>query len=268
VVHDLYMTDTADFADIVLPATSYFEAFDVHFTYCGLYVSVNEKAMEPVGESKSNFEVFTELAMRMGYHDIIEDPERLADKVLRSGTGFMEGITLEKLREKGFLRLNTPSVPHVAFFDLRFNTPSGKIEFYSKAAEAEGLPPIPGYTEVHGDYPLRFITPFHRDTLKSQYFNIRSIYSEEWMVIEMSGEDAEARGIKDGDLVKVYNRRGSCTMRARISSRVKEGVVLSYGIPWPKLVGDGTPNFTTSSAVSDIGGGSTYHTNYVEVEKL
>ncbi|MCX8181697.1 MAG: molybdopterin-dependent oxidoreductase [Candidatus Methanomethyliaceae archaeon] len=268
VVHDLFMTDTADFADIVLPATSHFETFDVHFTYCGLYVSVNEKAIEPIGESKSNFEVFTELARRMGYSDIIEEPEVLADKVLRSGTGFMQGITLKSLREKGFLRLNTPNVPHVAFCDFRFNTPSGKIEFYSKAAEADGLPPIPDYTEVHRGYPLRFITPFHRDTLKSQYFNIRSIYSEEGMVVEMNMEDAKARGIKDGDIVKVYNNRGECVMRVKISSRVGRGVVLSYGIPWPKLVGGGTPNFTTSSTVSDMGDGSTYHTNYVEVEKV
>ncbi|MDH5811590.1 MAG: molybdopterin-dependent oxidoreductase, partial [Candidatus Verstraetearchaeota archaeon] len=264
VVHDLFMTDTAEFADIVLPATSYFETFDVHFTYCGLYVSVNERAIEPIEESKSNFELFVELARRMGYLDIIEDPEKLVDKVLRSGTGYMKGITLERVRKKGFLRLNTPTVPHVAFCDLKFNTPSGKIEFYSEAAEAEGLPPIPDYTEVRGEYPLRFITPFHRDLLKSQYFNIKSIYSEE-NVVEISSEDAEDRGIREGDLVKVYNSRGYCIMKAKISSRVRRGVVLSYGIPWPKLLGDGTPNFTTSSAVSDMGGGSTYHTNYVEI---
>ncbi|MEM3486386.1 MAG: molybdopterin-dependent oxidoreductase [Candidatus Methanomethyliaceae archaeon] len=264
VVHDLFMTDTAEFADIVLPATSYFESFDVHFTYCGLYVSVNERAIEPIEESKSNFELFVELARRMGYLDIIEDPEKLVDKVLRSGTGYMKGITLERVRKKGFLRLNTPTVPHVAFCDFKFNTPSGKIEFYSEAAEADGLPPVPDYTEVRGDYPLRFITPFHRDLLKSQYFNIKSIYSEE-NVIEISSEDAEDRGIREGDLVKVYNSRGYCIMKAKISSRVRRGVVLSYGIPWPKLLGDGTPNFTTSSAVSDMGGGSTYHTNYVEI---
>lgn len=264
VVHDLFMTDTAEFADIVLPATSYFETFDVHLTYCGLYVSVNEKAIEPIEESKSNFELFVELARRMGYLDIIEDPEKLVDKVLRSGTGYMKGITLERVRKKGFLRLNTPTVPHVAFCDFKFNTPSGKIEFYSEAAEADGLPPVPDYTEVRGDYPLRFITPFHRDLLKSQYFNIKSIYSEE-NVIEINSEDAEDRGIREGDLVKVYNSRGYCIMKAKISSRVRRGVVLSYGIPWPKLLGDGTPNFTTSSAVSDMGGGSTYHTNYVEI---
>jgi len=145
VVHDLFMTDTADFADIVLPATSYFETFDVHFTYCGLYVSVNEKAIEPIGESRSNFEVFSELGRRMGYLDIIDEPESLADRLLRSDTGFMEGITLEKLRKYGFLRLNTPTQPHVAFSDLKFNTPSGKIEFYSKTAEADGLPPRPRF---------------------------------------------------------------------------------------------------------------------------
>lgn len=268
VVHDLFMTDTADFADLVLPATSYFETFDIHFTYCGLYVAVNEKAIPPIGESKSNFEVFTELAKRMGFHDIVADPEKLADDVLRSGTGLMEGITLERLRLKGFVRLNTPSVPHVAFSDFRFNTPTGKIEFYSKAAERDRLPPIPSYTQVQADYPLRFITPLHRDLNKSQYFNIKSIYPDGKLVLEISQEDAEARNIKDEDLVKVFNIRGECVMVAKISRKVRKGTVLSYGIPWPKMVeGGGTPNFTTSSKVSDMGGGSTFHTNYVEVVK-
>ncbi len=269
VVHDLFITDTAEFADIVLPATSYFEAFDIQFTYCGLYVAVNEKAIEPIGESKTNFEVFSELARRMGFHDIVAEPERLADEVLRTGREFMEGITLERLREKGFVRLNTPSVPHVAFSDFMFKTPTGKIEFYSRAAEADGLPPMPGYNEVQGDYPLRFITPFHRDLMKSQYFNISRIYSEGGLIVEMNAEDAAAREIKDGDMVKVYNNRGGCVMKAKISPRVRRGIIMSYGIPWPKMVRGGrTPNFTTSSRVSDMGGGSTYHTNYVEVERL
>lgn len=271
VVHDLFMTDTAEFADIVLPATSYFETFDIHFTYCGLYVALNERAIEPMSESKSNFEVFAELARRMGFNEIVTEPERLADEVLRTGTGFMKGITLEKLRKKGFMRLNTPSVPHVAFSDFLFETPSGKVEFYSKRAEADGLPPVPGYTEVHGEYPLRFITPFHRDLMKSQYFNIRGIYpgGEGKLILEMNEKDATARGIKDGALVRVYNERGWCVMRVNISSKVQVGVVLSYGIPWPKMVRSGmTPNFTTSSRVSDMGGGSTYHTNYVEVERV
>ncbi|MGQ9759827.1 MAG: molybdopterin-containing oxidoreductase family protein [Candidatus Methanomethylicaceae archaeon] len=269
VVHDLFMTDTADFADIVLPATSYFETFDIHLTYSGLYVAVNERAIDPIGEGKSNFEVFTELAKRMGFHDIVEDAEKLADELLRSGTGFMEGITLEKLRQNGFMRLNTPSVPHVAFSDFKFKTPTGKIEFYSKAAESDGLPPIPGYTEVRGDYPLRFITPFHRDLNKSQYFNIKEIYPNGKLVVEISQEDADARSIRDGNLVKVFNNRGGCMMIAKISSRVRRGTILSYGIPWPKMVsGGGTPNFTTSSRVSDMGEGATFHTNYVEVIKV
>jgi len=112
------------------------------------------------------------------------------------------------------------------------------------------------------------ITPFHKDLLKSQYFNLRSIFIGEGNILEISREDAEDKGISDGDLVRVYNSRGHCLMKAKISSRVRRGVVLSYGIPWPKIVGDGTPNFTTSSTVSDIGGGSTYHTNYVELEKI
>jgi anaerobic selenocysteine-containing dehydrogenase len=269
VVHDLFLTDTAEFADIVLPATSYFETFDIQFTYGGLYVALNERAVEPLGECKSNAEVFTELSKRMGFDDIVEDPEVIAEGALKTGTGYMKGITLRELKGKGFVRLRTPTVPHIAFGDLKFNTPTGKIELYSRQAEADGVPPIPAFTETKGDYPIRLITPFHRDLMKSQYYNIKSIYGADEQVVEINKEDASARGIRDGGRVRIFNQRGDCIMRAKISGKVKRGIALSYGIAWPKLVeGKRTSNFTTSSHTADLGGGSAYHTNYVYIEVI
>lgn len=269
IVHDLFMTDTAQMADLVLPATSYFETFDIQFTYGGLYVALNERAIEPLWECKSNFQLFSELSARMGFNDLVEEPEKLAERLLRSGSGYMEGITLEELRQRGFVRLRTPSVPHVAFGDLRFPTPSGRVEIRSSLADVQGLPPVPTSTLVEGELPIRLITPFHRDLHKSQYFNIGAIFAKRDQEIEMSPADLEERGLADGDRVLVWNDRGNCVMKARASEKVRKGVALSYGIPWPMLVEGGrTPNFTTSSAISDIGGCSTFHTNYVEVSKL
>jgi len=269
VVHDLFLTDTAELADVVLPATSYFETFDIQFTYGGLYAALNEKAVEPLEECKSNAEVFTELSKRMGFDEIVEEPEALAEEILKTGTGYMMGITLEELKKKGFVRLRTPTVPHIAFGDLKFSTPTGKIELYSKQAETDGIPPIPTFTESKGDYPIRLITPFHRDLMKSQYYNIKSIYGADEQAVEINKEDASTRGIRDGDRVRIFNRLGDCIMRAKVSGKVRRGVALSYGIAWPKLVDGGrTVNFTTSSHTADLGVGSAYHTNYVDIERI
>ncbi len=269
VVHDLFLTDTADYADLVLPATSFLESFDIHFTFGGLYVSVNEKAIDPVGESKSNYELFNELSARMGYPELCESQESLAQKLLVTGTGYMEGITLDELRDKGFARLRTPHIPHVAFWDLKFMTPSGKIELCSSMARAHGLDGVPGFTEIRGDFPIRLLSPFHRDLSKSQYHNIRAIFGGDAQAIEISQEDAAPRGISDGDIVRVFNDRGDCIMRAKVSPKVKNGVAVAYGIAWPKLLEGGkNVNFTTSSETSDIGACSTFHTNFVEIERV
>ncbi|MDH7555820.1 MAG: molybdopterin-containing oxidoreductase family protein [Candidatus Methanosuratincola sp.] len=268
VVHDLFVTDTADYADLVLPATSFLECFDIHFTYGGLYVAVNEKAIDPIGEARSNYDLFNELSARMGYPELCESPESVARKLLGTGTGYMDGITLEELMEKGFVRLRTPQMPHVAFSDLRFRTPSGKIELCSGLAQAEGLEGVPGFTEIKGDYPIRLLSPFHRDLSKSQYHNIGAIFGGDAQAVEISREDAAARGISDGDRVRVFNARGDCIIRAKVSPKVKRGVAVTYGIAWPKLLEGGkNVNFTTGSETSDIGGCSTFHTNFVEIER-
>ncbi|MCQ8892450.1 MAG: molybdopterin-dependent oxidoreductase [Candidatus Methanosuratincola sp.] len=268
VVHDLFVTDTADYADLVLPATSFLECFDIHFAYGGLYVAINEKAIDPIGESKSNYDLFNELSARMGYPDLCESPESVARRLLGTGSGYMEGITLEELMEKGFARLRTPQIPHVAFSDLRFGTPSGKIELCSSLAQAEGIDGVPGFKEIKGDHPIRLLSPFHRDLSKSQYHNIGAIFGGDAQIVEISQEDAAARGISDGDRVRVFNARGDCVMRAKISPRVRRGVAVTHGIAWPKLLEGGrNVNFTTSSETSDIGGCSTFHTNFVEIER-
>ncbi|MEJ5292415.1 MAG: molybdopterin dinucleotide binding domain-containing protein, partial [Candidatus Methanosuratincola sp.] len=216
-----------------------------------------------------NCDLFNEISQRMGYHEICEGAEDVARRLLATGTGYMEGITLEELKERGYVRLRTPGCPHVAFSDLRFETPSGKIELDSSLAEAQGLPGVPGFTEVKGDYPIRLLSPFHRDLSKSQYHNIEAIFGGEAQAVEISQEDASSRGISEGEKVRVFNSRGDCIMVARISSRVKKGVAVTYGIAWPKLLEGGrNVNFTTSSSTSDIGGCSTFHTNFVEIEKI
>ncbi len=268
VVHDLFVTDTADYADLVLPATSFLECFDIHFTYGGLYVAINDRAIDPLGESKSNCDLFNAISERMGYNDICESPESVARRLLATGTGYMKGITLEELREKGYVKLRTPSEPHVAFSDLKFSTPSGKIELSSSLAEMHGFPGVPGFTEIKGEYPIRLLSPFHRDLSKSQYHNIEAIFGGDAQTLEISQEDASSRGISDGEKVRVFNMRGDCIMVARISARVKKGVAVTHGIAWPKLLEGGkNVNFTTSSATSDIGGCSTFHTNFVEIER-
>ncbi|MEN3015876.1 MAG: molybdopterin-dependent oxidoreductase [Candidatus Methanosuratincola petrocarbonis] len=268
VVHDLFVTDTADYADLVLPATSFLECFDIHFTYGGLYVAVNEKAIDPVGESKSNYDLFNELSARMGYPELCESPESVARRLLATGSGYMEGITLEELMEKGFARLRTPQIPHVAFWDLSFRTASGKIELCSSIAHADGLDGVPGFKEIKGEYPIRLLSPFHRDLSKSQYHNIGAIFGGDAQTIEVSQEDAAQRGISDGDRVRVFNARGDCIMRAKVSPRVKSGVAVTHGIAWPKLLEGGkNVNFTIGSETSDIGGCSTFHTNFVEIER-
>lgn len=268
VVHDLFLTDTADFADLVLPATSFFECFDIHTTYGGLYIALNQKAIEPVGEAKSNYDLFRELSVRMGHPELDEDPEKVAERFLETGTGFMKGITLRQLKEDGFVRLRTPSIPHVAFSDLKFSTPSGKIELHSMTAEMEGRPGVPGFSSVRGELPIRLLSPFHRDLSKSQYHNVAAIFGGDAQIVEISPGDAAKRGIRDGDRVKVFNRVGECTMIAKISGRVKEGVAVTHGIAWPKLLEGGrNVNFTTSDETSDLGGCSTFHTNFVEIAK-
>jgi len=281
VVHDLFQTDTADYADIVLPATSQLEHFDIHNSYGHLYVQSNNQAIAPLGESKPNTEVFRLLAKAMDFEPELFDvsDDELARMSLgepgASATGAHSGITLEATKA-GPVRLNLPA-NWAPFAEGKFPTPSGKCELYSEREARAGRDPLPHYAPPHEDpqtkpelaakYPLQMLTPPAPQFLNSTFANLdvaRKNAGER--TLEISAHDAEKRGIADGAMVSVFNGRGRFRARAIIADTVKPGVVVTLGLWWRKWTDDGVNcNTTTSTATTDLGGGATFFDNLVEV---
>jgi anaerobic selenocysteine-containing dehydrogenase len=293
VVHDQFQTDTADFADIVLPATSQLEHFDIHNSYGHLYVQSNNQAIAPLGESKPNTEVFRLLARAMGFESELfeESDEQLAARSLGepgpSATGWgvtsgvgtaLQGITLEATKA-GPVRLNLPR-DWAPFAEGQFPTPSGKCELYSEREARAGRDPLPHYVPPHEDpqtkpelaakYPLQLLTPPASSFLNSTFANLapqRKAAGERRL--EIHPTDAAARGIADGAVVSVFNGRGRFRARAVVAETVKPGVVVSLGLWWRKWTDDGVNcNATTSTATTDLGGGGTFFDNLVEVSAV
>jgi len=280
VVHDIFLTDTADYADIVLPATTQLEHFDVHKSYGHLYVVANNQAIAPVGEAKPNSEVFRLLARRMGFTDACFDDsdEDLCRQALASGAPRMRGIEWDSLKEQGWQRLAVPE-SFAPFAEGGFPTPSGKCEFYSETAVKLGLDPLPCYTpprenvdsapELAQRYPLAFISPPCRNFLNSSFANLPfARASEKEPRLDIHPDDARARGIANGERVRVFNDRGSYTLKAAVSDRARPGVVVAPSVWWRKLSPDGrNANDLTSQALADMGGAATYYDCLVEVER-
>jgi anaerobic selenocysteine-containing dehydrogenase len=281
VVHDIFLTDTADYADIVLPATTQLEHYDVHKSYGHLYVLANNPAIAPVGEAKPNSEVFRLLAKRMGFTEACFDDsdEDLCRQALGAGAPRMRGIEWDSLKEQGWQRLAVPEV-YAPFAEGGFPTPSGKCEFYSETALKMGLDPLPGYTpprenvhsapELARRYPLAFISPPCRNFLNSSFANLPfALASEKEPRLDIHPDDARARGIASGDRVRVFNDRGSYTLKAAVSDRARPGVVVAPSVWWKKLSPDGrNANDLTSQAIADMGGAATYYDCLVEVARL
>jgi anaerobic selenocysteine-containing dehydrogenase len=281
VVHDIFLTDTTDYADIVLPATTQLEHYDVHKSYGHLYVLANNPAIAPVGEAKPNSEVFRLLAKRMGFAEACFDDsdEDLCRQALASGAPRMRGIEWDSLKERGWQRLAVPEV-YAPFAEGGFPTPSGKCEFYSETAVRLGLDPLPGYTpprenvhsapELARRYPLAFISPPCRNFLNSSFANLPfARASEKEPRLDIHPDDARARGIANGERVRVFNDRGSYTLKAAVSDRARPGVVVAPSVWWRKLSPDGrNANDLTSQAVADMGGAATYYDCLVEVARL
>lgn len=286
VVHEQFLTDTCDYADIVLPATTQLEHFDIHGSYGHLFVQVNEPAIAPLGEAKSNNEVFRLLAHRLGFEpELFEvSDEELAAQALPAGggngaNGPMAGITLERLKREGPIRLNYPA-NYAPFAQGNFPTPSGKCEFYSETAARLGLDPLPTYIppaedpqtrpELARRYPLQMVSPPHPSFLNSTFVNVDSLRAiEKEPSVEIHPSDAEPRGIVSGQLVEVFNDRGRFTARAVVADSVKPGVVVSQGIWWNKYTADRVNcNTTTSTRLTDLGGGATFFDNLVEVRPV
>jgi anaerobic selenocysteine-containing dehydrogenase len=289
VVHDLFQTDTADYADIVLPATSQLEHFDLHGSYGHLYVQWNEPAVAPLHEAKCNTDVFRLLARAMNLEPELFEvtDEELARIALQPpasrGEGYafdaFEGITLERLRREGAVRLNLPS-PYAPFAQGNFPTTSGRCELYSPRLAAMGLDPLPHYTppaedpqtqpDRAGRFPLQMICPPHPSFLNSSFVNIPALRAAAGEpIVEIHPVDASARGIEQGEMVRVYNDRGDFHARAIVGENVKPGVIVSLGIWWNKYVADGRNcNSTVSSRLTDFGGGATFFDNLVQVEPV
>ncbi len=283
VVHEQFQTDTADYADVLLPATTQLEHFDLHGSYGHLHVQANEPAIAPLYEAKSNTDVFRLLAKRLGFEEELfqVSDEELAAQALSpkySGRAF-QGISLDRLKREGPVRLNLPP-DYAPFAAGNFPTPSGKCELYSPRLAAEGLDPLPTYTppledpqtrpDLAAKYPLQMLSPPVPSFLNSTFVNVDSLRQEAGEpTVEMHPIDAAARGIGSGQWVRLFNDRGSFQARAIVGDNVKPGVVVSQGVWWPKLSPDGANcNTTTSTALTDFGGGATFFDNLVEMEAV
>ena len=279
VVLEHFLTDTATFADIVLPATTQLEHWDVHFAYGHYYASLNQPSIAPVGESLPNSEIFRRLAKKMGFADPCFDDsdEELIRQSLSGGHEYMKGITFELLKEKGWARLNLPT-PFAPYAEGNFPTPSGKCELYSERLAAKGLDPVPTYLPpresretdpaLAGRFPLTLISPPEHQFLNSSFVNVDSLRKKAGAPkVKVHPDDAALRGISDGLTVRCYNDRGGFTARAMITTDVKRGVVSAPSIWWGRYTGDGmNANQTTAVADTDMGGGATFYDNLVEVE--
>jgi anaerobic selenocysteine-containing dehydrogenase len=283
VVHEQFQTDTADYADILLPATTQFEHFDIHSSYGHLYVQVNHPAIAPLEEAKPNTEVFRLLGAAMNMEPELFEMSDL-DLAKRAFEGAKKrdnfaGITFDSLLSDGPVRLNLPE-NWLPFAHGNFGTPSGKCELYSPRELAAGRDPLPHYIPPHEDpqtkpllaaeFPLQMITPPTPSFLNSTFVNVDTLRERARDVyVEMSREDARSRAIIDGQQVQVRNGRGSFTAKAKVGETVRPGVVVSYGIWWNKYTPDGVNvNTITSTNLTDQGGGATFFDNLVEVEAV
>ncbi len=279
VVHDLFMTDTARYADIVLPATSQLEHLDLHRAYGHRYLTLNQPAIAPLGEAKSNWEVSRLLARAMGYtepwlHESAEDAIRGVLDASRARNPFLANITFERLQREGTVRLNLSPEDEVPFANGHFPTPSGKVELWSATLAAQGLDPLPHYTPPteYVTHPLEdgwltLISAAPHHFISSSMANQPSLRRKEGEPhIEINPIDAAARDIRDGDTVVVSNERGQCYLRAVISTNVPVGVVAAAKGHWASLSPDGrNVNWTTPDALADLGGQSTFHSNRVQI---
>ncbi len=260
VVHDIFLNDTCSYADIVLPAPSFLESFDIHICYYHNYLSINQKAIEPIGESKPNYQVFKELSEALGLNtrELFPPVREVAEEFLNRSKAV--DFTLTDLEQNGFCKMKPRPQD-------KYLTPSGKLEMYSQLAEKAGLPPLPNYYEEEKSrYPFQFLTVNHKRITRSQFHNVWQKEIEP--IVLINEDDAKERGIKEGDWIKLKNDQDTLNMKARPTSNIKKGVTLAYGGLWPKLCDGKGANTLTPDTVQNFGGNATYNSTYVEIEKL
>ncbi|KQR63318.1 molybdopterin-dependent oxidoreductase [Acidovorax sp. Leaf160] len=267
VVLEHFQTDTADYADYVLPATTQLEHWDVHVSYGHTDVLLNRPAIAPVGQARPNTQVFRDLAARMGLQDacFADSDEDLCRQAYGSHVDF------QQLLDQGFASLPVPDAPYA---EGGFPTPSGQCEFHSERLSAQGMDPLPDHLPnrerpgMSAAYPLAMISPPARNFLNSTFVNVKSLRNIETQpVLEIHPEDAAPRGIADGAVVRVFNDRGSYECHAAVSQRARPGVVNGLGIWWRKFGVNGTNvNEVTGQALTDLGAAPTFYDCVVQVE--
>jgi anaerobic selenocysteine-containing dehydrogenase len=284
VVHELFATDTAHYADIVLPATSQLEHTDLHKPYGHLSLQYNMPAIAPLGEARSNWDVMRALAVGMGFADpwLQDHADAVIREVLTASSThnpYLDGITLERLQAAGSIPLAIPAKEQVPFADGIFRTPSGKIELYSEQALAKGYDPVPGWVpelEVRDeqkaaaslDERLPLLCPAAHHFISSTFGNQERMRGKEGApTLFIHPHDAEPRGILSGQLVHVSNERGWCRLIAFVTEDVRPGVLATTTVWWPKFSPDQrNVNWTTADRLADFNGGSTFYTNLVVIK--
>lgn len=275
VVLEHFQTDTADYADYVLPATTQLEHLDIHKAYGHRYWLANNPAIAPLGEARPNSQIFRDLATRMGFTEscFTETDAQIAAQAIapdvRNGD-----ITFGALRDRGWMKLTVPDAP---FAQGNFPTPSGKCEFWSEAEQAAGRDPLPDVLLPHecaetapalaARYPLAMLSPPARNFLNSSFVNVPSLQASEGEpLLLIHPADAAARGIEDGRMVRSFNDRGAYLCRAHISDRTRPGQVVGFGIWWRKLSPGGVNvNQLTHQHLTDLGAGPCFYDCLVEV---
>jgi anaerobic selenocysteine-containing dehydrogenase len=264
VVLEHFLTDTADHADYVLPATTQLEHLDVHTSYGHTSVLINQPAIAPVGQALPNTEIFRRLAQRMGLDDacLHESDEQLARQA------FTRDVDFDALNERGWVQLPIADAP---FAEGGFPTPSGRViidsPVYGVPDHVPNLESAQSNPALAARYPLAMISPPARNFLNSTFVNVKSLRDIEGEpLVEIHADDAAPRGIADGQMVRLFNERGSTLSRARISRRARPGVVNALGIWWRKLGADGSNvNELTHQQLTDLGHAPAFYDCLVEV---
>jgi molybdopterin guanine dinucleotide-containing S/N-oxide reductase-like protein len=280
VVHEQFFTDTTDYADIILPATTFFEHEDLQGAYGHYYLQTSTQAIEPVGECRSNVDLFRALAHRMQFPEpCFEDSvEEMIDSALDSNNPWLKTITRERLDQEHHIRLNFETGPDAAFLPFahgNFATPDGKAQLYNSSLQSLGLDPVaefkPPTESRHSpqaqSFPLELLARKADNFLNSTFCNLPSVQEmEEIGVLELSKADAQSRGIAEGDTVRVFNRRGEMQLRAHVNGAVQAGVV-GAKLNWAKLNDQNrNVNVLTSEKLTDLGNSATFYSVLVEVE--
>jgi anaerobic selenocysteine-containing dehydrogenase len=270
VVLEQFQTDTADFADVVLPVTTFLEHTDVYTAYGHYYLQLARPALKSPGETLPNTEIFRRLAARMRFNDpcLRDTDDDMIRTLLDIRHPFLDGISLEQLDAEHSVRLKIGD-PFLPFANGGFGTPSGKCEFHAETLDYE--PPIEsrlGDAVLSSRFPLEMISPKNDDSMNST-FGYRSDTDEQTAAVKLHPADAGPRAITTGDAVRVFNDRGQSILRAELSETIARGVVSASAVRWPKLAVDGNSvNMLTSQRLTDKGGGPTFYSCLVQVEKI